>query len=74
MGGIGVPFLLDSASEVSTTTKEFFNEHFRPQGKTLLLTGDWVRLTAANGLEILYVGYLELDVEALVVMTHEEEF
>ena len=66
--GVDVPCLLDSGSEVSTITKEFFNEHFRPQGKTLLPTGDWLRLTAANGLQIPYVGYLELDVEALRVM------
>ena len=66
--GVDVPCLLESGSEVSTITKEFFNEHFRPQGKTLLPTGDWLRLTAANGLEIPYVGYLELDIEALGVM------
>ena len=43
-------------------------EHFRPQGKTLLPTGDWLRLTAVNGLEIPYVGYLELGVKVLGVM------
>jgi len=68
LGGVDVPCLLDSGSEVSTITEEFFNEHFRPQGKTLLPTGDWLRLTEANGLEIPYVGYLEPDVEALGVM------
>ena len=68
LGGVDVPCLLDSGSEVSTITEEFFNEHFRPKGKTLLPTVDWLRLTAANGLEIPYVGYLELDVEALGVM------
>lgn len=54
--------------QVSTIKEVFFNEHFRPPGKTLLPTGDWLRLTPANGLEILYVGYLELDIEALGVM------
>ena len=43
-------------------------EHFRPQGKTLLPTGDWLRLTEVNGLEIPYVGYLELGVKVLGVM------
>ena len=37
LGGVDVPCLLDSGSEVSTITEEFFNEHFRPQGKTLYL-------------------------------------
>lgn len=68
LGGIDVPCLLDSGSEVSTITEELFNKHFRPQGKTLLPTGEWLKLTAANGLEIPYVGYIELDVEALGVM------
>ena len=44
------------------------NEHFRPQGKTVYPTSDWLQLTAANGPEIPYVGHLELDVEALGVM------
>ena len=68
LDGADVPCLLDSRSEVSTITEEFFKDHFRPLGKTLLPTGDWLRLTAANGLAIPYVGYLELDVEALGVM------
>ena len=58
LDGVDVPCLLGSGSEVSTIPEEFFNEHFRPQRKTLLPTGDWLRLTAANGLEIPYIGYL----------------
>ena len=68
LDGADVPCLLDSRSEVSTITEEFFKDHFRPLGKTILPTGDWLRLTAANGLAIPYVGYLEVDVEALGVM------
>ena len=68
LGGVDVHCLLDSGSEVSTITEEFFNKHFHPQGETLLPTGNWLRLTAANGLEIPYVRYLELDIEALGVM------
>ena len=68
LGGKEIPCPLYSGSEVSTITEEFFNEHFRPQGKTLLPTGVWLRFTAANGLEKPYVGYLELDVEALGVI------
>lgn len=68
LGGVDVPCLLDSGSEVSTITEVFFNEHFCTQGKTLLPPSDWLRITAANGLEIPYVRYIELDVEALGVM------
>lgn len=73
LGEIYVTCLFDSGSEESTITGEFFNEHFRPQGNTFLPTSNWLRLTAANGLEIPYVGYLELDLEALVVMINDVE-
>ena len=56
---------MDTGSEVSTITEDHFNLHFRPKGTELLSTAGWLTLTAANGLEIPYVGYFELDVEAL---------
>ena len=64
IGGVSVPCLLDSGSEVSTITEEFFNTHFKSKGQELLSTSGWLKLTAANGLEIPYLGYFELDVEA----------
>lgn len=63
LGGVPVPCLLDSGSEVSTITESFFNENFRSKGKSLLSTSGWLTLTAANGLNIPYIGYFELDVE-----------
>jgi hypothetical protein len=62
--GVSVSCLLDSGSEVSTITEEFFNTHFKPKGQELLSTSGWLKLTAANGLEIPYLGYFELDIEA----------
>lgn len=64
LGGVPVRCLLDSGSQVSTITESFFNQHFRPRGSDLLDTNKWLTLTAANGLEIPYIGYLELDFEA----------
>ena len=32
IGGVSVPCLLDSGSEVSTITEEFFNTHFKIEG------------------------------------------
>ena len=64
MGGVTVTCLLDSGSEVTTITEEFFDRNFKPMGQTLLSTGGWLTLTAANGLDIPYAGYFELDVEA----------
>ena len=62
IGGVSVPCLLDSGSEVST--EEFFNTHFKSKGQELLSTSGWLKLTAANGLEIPYLGYFELDIKA----------
>ena len=64
LGGVHVRCLLDSGSQVSTITESFFNKHFRPRRSKLLDTNQWLTLTAANGLEIPYIGYLELDFEA----------
>ena len=65
LGGVDTTCLLDTGSEVSTITEEHFNLHFRPKGTELLSTAGWLTLTAANGQEIPYVGYFELDVEGL---------
>ncbi|CAB4010088.1 Retrovirus-related Pol poly from transposon 297 [Paramuricea clavata] len=64
IGGVSVSCLLDSGSEVSTITEEFFNTHFKPKGQELLSTSGWLKLTAANGLEIPNLGYFEVDIEA----------
>ena len=64
LGGVHVRCLLDSGSQVSTITESFFNKHFRPRRSELLDTNQWLTLTAGNGLEIPYIGYLELDFEA----------
>ena len=61
IGGIPVNCLLDTGSQVTTITETFFNLHYK--GMTLLSTSNWLTLTAANGLEIPYAGYIELDIE-----------
>lgn len=63
MGGIPVPCLIDTGSMVSTITESFFVENFEPWGQERLRSCHWLRLSAANGLPIPYVGYMELDVE-----------
>ena len=61
IGGIPVSALVDTGSEVTTITENFFNKYFSQQG--LLSTNTWLKLTAANGLDIPYIGYFEADVE-----------
>ena len=62
MGGVAVPCLIDTGSMVTTITESFFMKHF-----THLQRKDckWLGLKAANGLDIPYIGYLELDVVVL---------
>lgn len=58
-GGISTPCLIDTGSMVTTITESWFHEHFEQKVKTC----QWLQLRAANGLEILYLGYVEVDVE-----------
>lgn len=63
MGGIKVPCLVDTGSMVSTITESFFSKSFEPWGQERLQSCQWLQLRAANGLDIPYLGYLELEVE-----------
>lgn len=63
MGGTQVSCLVDTGSMVSTVTESFFLKHFQSWGHEKLRACNWLKLRAANGLDIPYVGYLELDVE-----------
>ncbi|KAK0136668.1 hypothetical protein N1851_027171 [Merluccius polli] len=62
MGGVKVPCLVDTGSMVSTISESFFRQNFEPWGQERLQSCHWLQLRAANGLEIPYIGYLELEV------------
>lgn len=64
-GGVLISCLLDTGSMVSMITESFFELCFPPHIKEQLQPCSWLCLRAANGLEIPYRGYLELDVEVL---------
>lgn len=70
MGGIEVPCLLDTGSMVSTITEGFFRQHFEPWGQERLKACNWLQLRVANGLDIPYLGYLELNVELCEKVMH----
>ena len=53
LGDVQVRFLFDTRSNVSTTTKSFFEQHFHPTLKTC----EWLALSAASGLGIPYLGH-----------------
>ena len=62
MGGIDVSSLLDTGSQVSTVTESFFRQNIAPDDSELA-SCHWLKLKAANGLAIPYIGYIELDVK-----------
>ncbi len=63
--GVLVSCLLDTGSQVSTITEGFFREHLFGNESDVLSTSGWLKITAANGLDIPYLGYMELDVEVM---------
>ncbi|XP_048085551.1 uncharacterized protein LOC125285245 [Alosa alosa] len=58
--GVKTCCLLDTGSEVTTMSEDHFKKHFR--GKALS-PAKWVKLTAANGLDIPVLGCLYTEVE-----------
>ena len=63
LGGIDVLCVVDSGSMVSFVTEEFYKKKLQPTCGRVQQDGRMLTLCAANGLEIPYLGYLELDVE-----------
>lgn len=61
MGGVQVKCLLDSGSIVSTISDKFFFQNFAENPHAF----QWLQMKAANGLDIPYIGYVELDVQVL---------
>lgn len=64
IAGVKTNCLLDTGSEVSTITESHFRKHFGEQ-KLELSSAHWVKLTAANGLDIPVLGCLQADVECM---------
>lgn len=64
IAGVETNCLLDTGSEVSTITESHFKRYFGEQ-ELRLSSAHWVRLTAANGLDIPVLGCLQADVECM---------
>ena len=65
LGSVKANCLLDTGAQVSTITESFYREHLLPLGQPVLDTTNWMKISAANGTAIPYVGYIELDVTLL---------
>lgn len=62
VGGVPIECLLDTGSQVSTISESVFNKCFKPLG-VIPRDVSYLRLTAANGLDLPYVGCMETDIE-----------
>lgn len=65
MADVDVPALIDTGSQVTTISEAFYRE--RLDGNTVFSEGTWFPLTAANGLEIPYIGIALVDLLAFGV-------
>jgi hypothetical protein len=63
LGGVDLGLTLDSGSQVTTISEKFFNDHLKAKIGTLRDASSFLRLRAANGLELPYAGYFVADVE-----------
>ena len=63
LGGVDVLCMVDSGSMVSFVTEDFYKKKLQPTCGHMRKDGQMLTLRAANGLEIPYLGYLELMVE-----------
>ena len=63
LGGVKVDLVVDSGSQVSLICEDFFKKYLQDRTGTLKPSGSWLKITAANGLDIPYKGFAELDIE-----------
>ena len=64
LGGVDVGCLIDTDAEVSTITESFYKE-FLAQGREVIDVTSYIKISASQGLEIPYTGYVELQLTAL---------
>ena len=57
--------LLDTGAQVSTITESFFRRHLKEYAESIVDVSRYLRISAAQGLEIPYVGYIELPIAFL---------
>ena len=63
LAGVGVDCLVDTGSMVTLVSETFFRKKLEPVCGSVQGGGKMLTLRGANGLEIPYLGYLELDVQ-----------
>lgn len=72
--GVEATCLLDTGSQVHTISESFFNKHWSGKDSKVHPAFEWLKITAANGLNIRYIGYVELEVETMGITIPERGF
>lgn len=65
IGGVSFNCLLDTGAQVSTITESFFRRHLKQHAASIVDVSPYLRISAAQGLDIPYVGYIELPIAFL---------
>ena len=73
VNGIKMCSLLDTGAQVSTMTESFYRNHMADFGDLVDIT-DMLRISAANGGDIRYLGYIECNLKALGYTFENMEF
>jgi transposase InsO family protein len=66
MDGVEIKCLLDTGAQVSLITESFFRENFANKG--LVDVESYIRIHAANGQDIPFVGFIQVDLEVFGVV------
>ena len=65
IGPVRMQCLLDTGAQVSTITESFYEEHLAENGGHVRDVSQLIRISAAQGLDIPYVGYIELPLQIM---------
>ena len=65
LGSVEIKCLLDTGAQVSTVTESFFRKYLQKEGGELIDVSSYIRISGASGIDIPYIGYIELDLYAL---------
>ena len=65
IGPVRMQCLLDTGAQVSTITESFYREHLAENGGHVRDVSQMIRISAAQGLDIPYVGYIELPLQIM---------
>ncbi|CAL9691459.1 unnamed protein product [Knipowitschia caucasica] len=71
IGGVPLQCVIDSGSNVSTLSENFFRNRLDGEDEDIICTSKWLRITAANKLPLPYLGYVELDIQVMGITITE---